>query len=282
MEIERALPDPPSELSRRLRLVAAREHGVGAEQLRWIGTDPDLFEAFYREHVDDLQRFVARRVGDRERAADLTAEIFLAAIGSAHRYRPRRGTPKAWLYGIARILVANDRRRRGRERAREERLRGSVLLDSEDAARIDARIDAAAQARRLYAAMDRLPEAERRRWKFVAIQSAGGCRGRCRCWCATRTAACDYRRHEPHPVRCAGSSGTSRDPGGPIVIQKQSPGDDFEGRLLDSKAGRPSERGDVHARWKPRMLQLPSRPGAGAARAWRLAAASPLPPSRLR
>lgn len=54
MEIENALPDPPSELSRRLRLVAAREH------------------------VEDLQRFVARRVGDRERAADLTAEIFLA------------------------------------------------------------------------------------------------------------------------------------------------------------------------------------------------------------
>jgi len=163
------LPDPPSELSRRLRLVAAREHGVGAEQLRWIGTDPDLFEAFYREHVEDLQGFVARRVGDRERAADLTAEIFLAAIDSAHRYRPRRGTPKAWLYGIARILVANDRRRRGRERAREERLRGGVLLDSEDAARIDARIDAAAQSRRLYAAMDRLPEAERAVLELVAI-----------------------------------------------------------------------------------------------------------------
>ena len=84
-----------------------------------------------REHVEDLQRFVARRVGDRERAADLTAEIFLAAISSAHRYRPRGGTPKAWLHGIARVLVASDRHRRGRERAGEERLRGSALLDEE-------------------------------------------------------------------------------------------------------------------------------------------------------
>ncbi len=108
MEIERALSNPPSALSRRLRLVAAHEHGVGPEQLRWIGTDPDLFEAFYREHVEDLQRFVARRIGDRERAG-------------------------------------------------EERLRGSVLLDEEDTARMDARLDAAAQSRRLYAAMDRLP-----------------------------------------------------------------------------------------------------------------------------
>lgn len=167
--MQRALPDRPSELSRRLRLVAAREHGVGAEQLRWIGTDPDLFEAFYREQVEDLQRFVARRVGDRERAADLTAEIFLAAIGSAHRYRPRLGSPKAWLYGIARVLVANDRRQLGRERAGEEGLRGSALLDADDATRIDARIDAAAQSRRLYAAMDGLPEAERAVLELVAI-----------------------------------------------------------------------------------------------------------------
>jgi RNA polymerase sigma factor (sigma-70 family) len=169
MEIERALADPPSELSRHLRLVAARERGVGPEQLRWIGTDPDVFEAFYREHVEDLQRFVARRVGDRERAADLTAEIFLAAIDSAQHYRPRRGTPKSWLYGIARVLVANDGRRRGRERLREERFRGSALLDEDDAARMDARIDAAAQSRRLYAAMDSLPEAERAVLELVAI-----------------------------------------------------------------------------------------------------------------
>jgi RNA polymerase sigma-70 factor (ECF subfamily) len=169
MGTERAIPAAPSALSRHLRVVAAQAHGIGPEQLRWIGTDPELFETFYREHVEDLQRFVARRIGDRERAADLTAEIFLAAIDSAHRYRSRRGTPKTWLYGIARILVANDRRQQGRERAGQERLRGSALLDEEDAARMDARIDAAAQSRRLYAAMDRLPESERAILELVAI-----------------------------------------------------------------------------------------------------------------
>jgi RNA polymerase sigma factor (sigma-70 family) len=152
-----------------MRLVAARERGVGAGEVRWIGTDPDLFEAFYRQHVEDVQRFVARRVGDRERAADLTAEIFLAAIDSAHRYRPRRGSPRAWLFGIARLLVASERRQRGRERVGQERLSGSALLDEEDAARMDARIDAAAQSRRLYAAMDRLSEDERAVLELVAI-----------------------------------------------------------------------------------------------------------------
>jgi RNA polymerase sigma factor (sigma-70 family) len=161
-------PGAPSALARHLSIVSAREQGVSAGQLPRIGTDPDLFDAFYTEHLEDLQRFVARRVGDRERAADLTAEIFLAAIGAAHRYEPR-GTPKSWLYGIARVLVAEDHRRGARRRAGEERLRGSALLDAEEAARIDARIDAAAHSRRLYEAMDRLPDAERSVLELVAI-----------------------------------------------------------------------------------------------------------------
>lgn len=164
-----ALSSPPSSLGRRLALVSVRERGVGPEQLHWIATDPEIFEAFYREHVEAIQGFVARRVGDRERAADLTAEVFLAAIGAAHRYRPGRGAPKAWLYGIARTVLAADRRRAGREQVREERLRASVLLDEDDAARIEARIEAAAKLRQLYEAMDRLSEPERAVLELVAL-----------------------------------------------------------------------------------------------------------------
>ncbi len=168
METQKAL-SRPSTLGQHLAVVAAQQRGVGPEQLRWVGSDPDVFEAFYREHVEGLQGFIVRRVGERERAADLTAEIFLAAIESAERYRPGDGTPRAWLYGIARQVVANDARRRGAERAREDRWRGSALLDFEDATRIDARIDAAARSRELYAAMDRLPEAERAVLELVAL-----------------------------------------------------------------------------------------------------------------
>lgn len=169
MDIQPALPNPPSALSHRLSVVAVRERGVGAEQLPLIGVDADIFEVFYREHVEVVERFVVRRVGDRERAADLTAEIFLAAIDSAHRYRSRLGSPRAWLFGIARVLVASDGRQRDRQKTGEERLRGSILLDEEDAARLDARIDAAARSRDLYAAMDRLPEGERAVLELVAI-----------------------------------------------------------------------------------------------------------------
>jgi RNA polymerase sigma factor (sigma-70 family) len=168
MENENALPNPPSALGRQMRLIAAGKHGVKAAQVRWIGRDPELFDAFYREHLEEVQRFVARRIGDRERAADLTAEIFIAAIESAERFRGR-AAPRTWLFGIARLVIANDARVRGRESDKEERLRGSTLLDESDAARMDARLDAAAQSRRLYAAMAKVPEGERAVLELVAI-----------------------------------------------------------------------------------------------------------------
>jgi len=148
--------------------IAAKKHGVSAAQIRLIGRDPELFDVFYREHLEDVQRFVARRVGDRERAADLTAEIFIAAIESAEQFRGR-AAPRTWLFGIARFVIANDARDRGRERRKEERLRGSALIGENDLARMDARIDAAAQSRRLYEAMAKVPEGERAILELVAI-----------------------------------------------------------------------------------------------------------------
>src|SRR6266508_4620242 len=40
-----------------------------------IASDPDAFERFYREHVEAVQRFVARRVDEQYLAADLTADV---------------------------------------------------------------------------------------------------------------------------------------------------------------------------------------------------------------
>lgn len=141
----------------------------GAQRdVRRIRTDPDALEAFYREHFDAVQRFVARRVSSPELAADLTADVFLAAMESAERYRADRGAPAAWLYGIARHVVWAEHRRAGRERAAPP-IAGSALLDGEDVADILARIDAEAGARELYRAMDALPESERAVLELVAV-----------------------------------------------------------------------------------------------------------------
>jgi RNA polymerase sigma factor (sigma-70 family) len=133
-----------------------------------IRTDPDALEAFYREHIDAVQRFVARRVTSPELAADLTADVFVAAIESAHRYRADRGAPAAWLYGIARHVVSAEYRRARRERDRPA-IAGSALLDEQDVADIVARIDAEASARELYDALERLSEPERAVLELVAV-----------------------------------------------------------------------------------------------------------------
>ncbi|MGC9538357.1 RNA polymerase sigma factor [Streptomyces sp. UG1] len=145
----------------------------GAEQLSGgpaaAVRDPKLFEEFYRRHVDAVMRFVARRVDDPHTAADLTAEIFLAVLDSAHTYRPRLGSETAWLYGIARNVVSSERRRIAREAERDLRLSGRRLLEADDIVRIEDRLDAESPGRRALAALVRLPESERAVMELVAV-----------------------------------------------------------------------------------------------------------------
>ena len=145
--------------------------GARSGDVAQIAHDPDAFEAFYREHLDAVQRFVARRVHDPYLAADLTADVFLAAIDSAHTYRPTRGEPVGWLYGLARNVVAAEQRRSARERRAASRVPASAdLVDPDDLARLNERIDVEAQARRLYLAMDRLSAGERAVLELVALE----------------------------------------------------------------------------------------------------------------
>ncbi len=112
-----------------------------------VGTDPDAFEAFYREHVEAVQRFVARRVSDPHVAADLTADVFVAVIETAAGYRAESGSPRAWLFGVARNVVSMELRRRRRHAHAVDRLQGRRQLQTDAMARAVERIDAARDAR---------------------------------------------------------------------------------------------------------------------------------------
>jgi RNA polymerase sigma factor (sigma-70 family) len=140
-----------------------------ADQLASIGHDPQAFESFYRANVEDVMRFIARRVSDPHLAADLTADVFLAAIEAAPRYRSARGTPRAWLFGIARNVVSGERRRAAREQRAFARIDGRRLLAEDDVERLQERIDAAREARTLYGALLDLPEGERAVLELVAL-----------------------------------------------------------------------------------------------------------------
>lgn len=101
--------------------------------------DDYAFAEFYRRWERPVAAFFMRAVGSGEVAADLTAETFAEALSSAGRFDPARGDAAAWLFGIARHLLA-----RGRERGRVEnraRVRlglPPLALDDELIARVEA------------------------------------------------------------------------------------------------------------------------------------------------
>jgi RNA polymerase sigma factor (sigma-70 family) len=79
-------------------------------------TDADLaFERLYRSSRDDVYAYVAALLRDRAAAEDVTAAAFERAYRKRARFDPRRGTPRAWLFGIARNAALDELRRRGRQ-----------------------------------------------------------------------------------------------------------------------------------------------------------------------
>lgn len=83
----------------------------------------------YAEHGRDLLSYALRRASNPEDAGDVVAETFLAAWRRAEDV-PAGEEARLWLYGIARHVLANQRRgERRRERLGE-------LLRTELAARI--------------------------------------------------------------------------------------------------------------------------------------------------
>lgn len=130
---------------------------------------PAAFGAFYRRHVQTVMRLVVRRVSDPHLAADLTADIFVAALDSAHTYDPSRGSEIAWLHGIARHVLSAERRRAARDTQAIGEIAGRRLLDADDLARMEERIDAERQAREALTAMRDLPKSERVVLELVVI-----------------------------------------------------------------------------------------------------------------
>ena len=72
------------------------------------------FEALYRSSRDDLFAYVAGLLRDRSAAEDITAQAFERAYRRRSSFNPKRGTQRAWLFGIARNAALDELRRRKR------------------------------------------------------------------------------------------------------------------------------------------------------------------------
>ena len=120
--------------------------------------DPEAFGVFYDRFEGRMLAFLSRATGRSEVAADLTAEVFAAALAGASGFRPELGTAQSWLFGIARHELA-DTWEHGRfeDRAPWRLVIEPLALRDELLERID-ELGAGDQALRLLAA---LPEDQR-------------------------------------------------------------------------------------------------------------------------
>jgi RNA polymerase sigma-70 factor (ECF subfamily) len=75
-----------------------------------MGQDATALAEIYRRYAPALYAFFFRRVGDAHAAEDLTATTFSKMLASLGRYR-EQGRFEAWLFGVARHVLRNERRR---------------------------------------------------------------------------------------------------------------------------------------------------------------------------
>jgi RNA polymerase sigma factor (sigma-70 family) len=122
--------------------------------------DEAAFNTLYTTYLPLVLRWCLRETRDRELAADLSAEVFAAAMVSSHRYRADQGTVGAWLIGIAINKLRESRRRKRIEDSARRRLKlEPVLLTDADLELVD---ELVGMDERLQALTQELPQDQRK------------------------------------------------------------------------------------------------------------------------
>jgi RNA polymerase sigma-70 factor (ECF subfamily) len=123
--------------------------------------DPSRFAELYERNFYRVYAYIARRVGDRHQAEDLTADVFREALAGIRNFEWRGAPFRAWLFGIAARIVADHWKRAGRDVAVP-----APEIDSRDPADIE-------RSAMLFELVDRLPEAQFRviHMRFVEQKS---------------------------------------------------------------------------------------------------------------
>jgi RNA polymerase sigma-70 factor, ECF subfamily len=98
--------------------VAATLTSALAQAARDRGEAPQRrLERLYETCRDDVYSYLASVLGDRGAAEEITAAAFERAFRRHRLYNPRRGSERAWLFGIARNAALDELRRRRRSAA---------------------------------------------------------------------------------------------------------------------------------------------------------------------
>ena len=118
--------------------------------------DPARFAELYELNFERVYAFIARRVGDRDAAEDLTSEVFHKALANLRRFQWRGVTFAAWLLRIAGNAIADRSQRTGRELAVDD------PPEMSEEARADVDLEEVEHQARLFRLVEQLPADQRR------------------------------------------------------------------------------------------------------------------------
>jgi len=123
----------------------------------------DAFDALFRDAASDVYAYAMTLLRDRAAAEDVTAAAFERAYRRRDSFDPRRGSRRAWLFGIARHAALDELRRRRRT--------ASLVTEPPDDAAHDPEDDAALRRTAVRAALAGLDARER---ELVALKFYAG------------------------------------------------------------------------------------------------------------
>lgn len=124
----------------------------------------------YLRNVDVLMGYFARRCRDPQTVADLTSETFVRAVEGFARFDPRRGSDRAWLFGIAAHVFARHCEQSAGNRNAVSRLGGHRTLDEDEIEELAGRLDAEREGAALMQRYARLPPVERTAIELVDLE----------------------------------------------------------------------------------------------------------------
>ncbi len=130
-----------------------------------LNTSAQSFDALYRESARDLYAYVRTLLHDEASAEDVTALAFERAYRRRKTFDDRRGTQRAWLFGIARNAALDELRRRRRS--------APLVTDLEDE-QVVALDEQAEQSLRRAAVRAGLQALDPRDREIVALKFHGG------------------------------------------------------------------------------------------------------------
>jgi RNA polymerase sigma factor (sigma-70 family) len=127
------------------------------------------FEEVYRSNVGLVAAYFARRCWEPQEVADLTSETIVRAAGSFRGFDPRRGSARAWLFGIAAHVWAGHCAQVAERRDVIGRLAGYRALETSEIDELAAKIDAQRAGRKLLERCSMLSANERAAIELVDL-----------------------------------------------------------------------------------------------------------------